>query len=38
MVKAGAWGEDAVQLFDLNGELIDRIHAENVGCEYGEYC
>lgn len=38
MVKAGAWGEDAVQLFDLKGELIDRIHAENVGCEYGEYC
>lgn len=21
-----------------DGKLIDRIHAENVGCEYGEYC
>ena len=20
-----------------NGRLVDRIHAENVGCEYGEY-
>lgn len=21
-----------------DGKLVDRIHAENVGCEYGEYC
>ena len=24
-------------VFDIGGGLIDRIHAENVGCEYGEY-
>jgi len=28
---------DACQLFDRHGNLIDRIHAENIGCEYGEY-
>lgn len=28
---------DACQLFDLKGNLIDRVHAECVGCEYGEY-
>ena len=26
-----------VQLFDRHGNLVDRIHAENIGCEYGEY-
>ena len=29
---------EPVQLFDLKGKLIDRVHAENIGCEYGEYC
>jgi hypothetical protein len=24
-------------LFDPHGNLVDRIHAENIGCEYGEY-
>ena len=23
--------------FDRHGNLVDRIHAENIGCEYGEY-
>ena len=36
MVKAGAWGEDAAQLHRLWG--WNRIHADNVGCEWGEYC
>ena len=26
-----------VQLFDARGNLIDRIRAENIGCEYGEF-
>ena len=34
----GGNGCGTVQLFDLKGNLIDRIHTENVGCEYGEYC
>ena len=25
---------DACQLFYRKGRLIDRIHAENVGCKY----
>ena len=33
----GGNGRGTVQLFDLKGNLIDRVHAENVGCEYGEY-
>jgi hypothetical protein len=34
----GGNGRGTVQLFDIKGDLIDRIHAENVGCEWGEYC
>ena len=34
----GGNGIGTIQLFDLKGKLIDRIHADNVGCEYGEYC
>lgn len=26
-----------VQLFDARGNLIDRIRAENIGCEHGEF-
>ena len=33
----GGSGVGTVQLFDPDGRLVDRIHAENVGCEYGEY-
>ena len=33
----GGNGRGTVQLFDLKGNLIDRVHAESVGCEYGEY-
>ena len=33
----GGNGVGTIQLFDPHGTLIDRIHAENVGCEYGEY-
>ncbi|MBR6424117.1 MAG: hypothetical protein IKS47_05530, partial [Bacteroidales bacterium] len=33
----GGNGVGTVQLFDPDGRLVDRIHAENVGCEYGEY-
>ena len=33
----GGNGKGTVQLFEPDGTLIDRIHAENVGCEYGEY-
>ena len=33
----GGNGMGTVQLFDPSGRLVDRIHAENVGCEYGEY-
>lgn len=32
----GGTGEGTVSLYRF-GKLIDRIHAENVGCEYGEY-
>ena len=32
----GGNSKGTIQLFE--GErLIDRIHAENIGCEYGEY-
>ena len=34
----GGNGVGTIQLFDRSGKLIDRIHAENIGCEYGEYC
>ena len=34
----GGNGVGTIQLFDHQGKLIDRIHAENIGCEYGEYC
>ena len=33
----GGNGVGTVQLFDRHGNLVDRIHAENVGCEFGEY-
>ena len=33
----GGNGAGTVQLFGPDGRLVDRIHAENVGCEYGEY-
>jgi hypothetical protein len=33
----GGNGVGTIQLFDRKGRLIDRIHAENIGCEYGEY-
>ena len=33
----GGNGVGTVSLY-RHGKLIDRIHAENVGCEYGEYC
>lgn len=29
-------GKGTIQLFESE-RLIDRIHAENIGCEYGEY-
>lgn len=32
----GGNGRGTVQLFH-NDELVDRIHVENAGCEYGEY-
>ena len=31
-----ATGVGTVQLFDRHGKLVDRIHAENIGCENGE--
>ena len=34
----GGNGVGTVSLFDIHGNLIDRIHAENIGCEWGEYC
>ena len=34
----GGNGTGTIQLFDRKGNLIDRIHADNIGCEYGEYC
>ncbi len=33
----GGNGRGTVELY-RDGKLIDRIHAESVGCEYGEYC
>ena len=33
----GGNGIGTIQLFDRHGTLVDRIHAENIGCEYGEY-
>ena len=33
----GGNGVGTVQLYDPQGNLVDRIHAENIGCEYGEY-
>ena len=33
----GGNGVGTIQLFDPHGNLVDRIHAENIGCEYGEY-
>ncbi len=33
----GGNGVGTIQLFDHHGELVDRIHAENIGCEWGEY-
>ena len=33
----GGNGRGTMELY-RDGKLIDRIHAENVGCEYGEYC
>ena len=33
----GGNGVGTVQLFDHHGKLVDRIHAENIGCEYGDY-
>lgn len=32
----GGNGEGTICLYK-KGKLIDRIHAENVGCEYGEF-
>lgn len=41
--KTAFWGNGVgtVQLFErhMGGErLVDAVRAENVGCEYGEYC
>jgi len=33
----GGNGIGTIQLYDRHGNLVDRIHAENIGCEYGEY-
>lgn len=33
----GGNGCGTVKLFDKRGKLIDDIHCENVGCEYGEF-
>lgn len=33
----GGSGTGTIQLYH-HGKLVDRIHAENIGCEYGEYC
>ena len=33
----GGNGVGTVHLFDPEGKLVDRIHAEDIGCEYGEY-
>lgn len=32
----GGNGKGTIELYE-NDELVDRIHAEHVGCEYGEY-
>ena len=32
----GGNGTGTVSLY-RDGKLIDRVHAENIGCEYGEY-
>lgn len=32
----GGNGKGTIELYH-KGKLIDRIYAENVGCEYGEY-
>lgn len=34
----GGNGVGTIELYDRKGSLIDRIHAENIGCGYGEYC
>ena len=34
----GGNGVGTISLFDIHDNLIDRIHAENIGCEWGEYC
>lgn len=33
----GGNGVGTIRLYDRHDNLIDRIHAENIGCEYGEY-
>lgn len=33
----GGNGKGTVELW-RKGKLVDRMHCENVGCEYGEYC
>lgn len=33
----GGTGSGTIRLYH-RGKLIDKIHCENVGCEYGEYC
>ena len=37
LVGAGSIGQAIIRRVSA-GKLIDRIHAENIGCEYGEYC
>lgn len=33
----GGNGVGTIQLFDRHDKLVDRVHAENIGCEHGEY-
>ena len=33
----GGNGKGTISLYH-SGKLVDRIHAENIGCEFGEYC
>ncbi len=33
----GGNGKGTIELYH-RGKLVDRIRAENIGCEYGEYC
>lgn len=33
----GGNGIGTIELYDRRGDLVDRIHAEIIGCEYGEY-